>query len=214
MIDIAQLEKAWNWRYACKKFDPTKKISGPDWAILQKSLQTAPSSYGLQPYKFILVENPTLRAKLKEVSWNQSQVTDCSHYLVLTSKSRMVEQDIEQFIGLTEKTRNLPAGAMKGYQDMMIGHVVKGLSAEQALSWTRRQVYIAMGFLLETAALMNIDSTPMEGLDGPSYDKILDLESTGYQTVAAVALGYRHTDDSYQHAPKVRRSLEDLIEVR
>lgn len=208
------VEESLKWRYACKKFDPTKKISDRDWTTLEHSLLKAPSSYGLQPYRFLLIQTPELREKLRAVSWNQTQVTDCSHYVVMITKSKVSAEDVNQFIELTAKTRSLPVEQFKGYRDLMIKNVVEGLTGDEPLNWTRRQAYIAMGFLLETAALLRIDTTPIEGLDPRAYDDILNLKGSGYQAVAAVALGYRHPEDAYQKAAKVRRAKTEILEVR
>lgn len=208
------IETALKWRYACKKFDPSKKISEQDWRTLMTALRDAPSSYGLQPYRFTWVQNPGLREKLRTASWNQGQVTDASHFLVFTSKDQVTEAEVDRFMELNAKIRNLSLESLKGYRDMIMKNVVHGMSAEQSLEWTRRQAYIAMGFLLETAALLNIDTTPIEGLEPETYDAILDLAPTGYKTVAAVALGYRHSEDRNQNLAKVRYSIPELIEIR
>lgn len=208
------IESALQWRYACKKFDPTQKIAEQDWQLLLTSLRDAPTSYGLQPFRFMWVENPILREKLRTASWNQSQVTDASHFVVFTSKTKITEEDVDRFMELNSKIRGVGLETLKGYRDMILKNVVHGMTAEQSLEWTRRQAYIAMGFLLETAALLKIDTTPLEGLEPETYDSILGLGSTGYKTVAAVALGYRHPEDRNQKLAKVRYSLPELVEVR
>lgn len=213
-MDNTALENSWKWRYATKKYDPTKKLSASDWMMIEKAIQYSPSSYGLQPYQFLRIEKPELREKLKAASWNQTQVTDASHFLVATTKSKITEDDVDRFIHLTAKTRGFPPENMKDYRNMMVNHVVKSFTPDQALSWSRRQVYIAIGFILQTAALLKIDATPMEGLDTNAYDDILGLKSTGYQSVAAVALGYRHPNDDYQKAAKVRFQKDELIQTR
>lgn len=214
MVNSQEIEKALQWRYACKKYDPDKKISASDWQLLTDAMAKAPSSYGLQPYKFLIIENQEARQKLREVSWNQAQVTDCSHYVVMITRNDMTEKDIDQYIQLVAKTRGANLDDLRGYRDLMVTKVVKDMNQEQKLEWTRRQAYIAMGFLLEAAALMQIDTTPIEGMDPKAYDDILNLRDSGYNSVAAVALGYRHKDDGYQNAKKVRRPKEDLFEVR
>lgn len=205
--------KALEWRYATKVFDSTKKISSEDWNTLSESLRLAPSSYGLQPWKFWIVQNSDLRKKLKDVSWNQSQVTDCSHFVVFTTKKKMLEADIEKFIETTAKTRGLSTDALKGYRDMMLGDIVKGPRSQIVETWAQRQAYIAMGFLMETAALLEIDACPMEGLDPKAYDKLLGLEGSEWATVAAVALGYRHGDDKYQALKKVRYPASEVLQT-
>ncbi len=202
------------WRYATKRFDNQKKISAENWAVLEQSLILSPSSYGLQPWKFLVVQDPSLREKLKAQSWNQTQVTDCSHYVVFLFHSKMNEEYIERFIRKNAEVRGMPMEKLKGYQDMMVGDLVKGPRSAKIDVWASRQAYIAMGFLMETAALLSIDACPMEGLDPNAYDELLQLKGTGYQTVATVALGYRHAEDKTQDAKKVRFDRDDLIEFR
>lgn len=213
-VDNETIHKQLNWRYACKKFDPTKKIRESDWNILAESLRLSASSYGLQPWKFIVVQNPEIRKQLLPVSWGQTPVTDASHYVVLTYKEKMDEEHITRFIEDTAKKRGLDPATLLGYKAMMMGDLVTGPRSEIINWWAQRQVYIAMGSILTTAAMMNIDTLPMEGLDPAAYDKILGLEGTGYKTVASVACGYRSDDDKYQFAKKVRFEIKDVIEVR
>lgn len=203
-----------NWRYACKKFDTSKKIREADWNVLAESLRLSPSSYGLQPWKFIVVQNPDLRKQLIAHSWGQTPVTDCSHFVVFATKEKMDEAHITKFIQQTAKTRGADPATLDGYKNMMIGDVVKGPRSAVINFWAQRQAYIAMGFLMNTAALMEIDTLPMEGLNPDEYDKILGLVGSGWKTVAAVACGYRSEEDKYQHAKKVRFDLKDVVEVR
>lgn len=203
-----------NWRYACKKFDPTKKIRESDWNILAESLRLSASSYGLQPWKFIVVQDPALRQQLLPLSWGQTPVTDSSHFVVLTYKEKMDEAHIEKFIQSTAKTRGLDPAGLEGYKKVMIGDLIKGPRSETIQCWAQKQTYIAMGTLLTTAAMMEIDTLPMEGLDPAGYDKVLNLTGTGWKTVAAVACGYRAADDKYQHAKKVRFDMKDIVEFR
>jgi nitroreductase len=206
------LQQALDWRYAVKKFDTTKKVSEKDWKTLEASLVLSPSSYGLQPWKFLVVQNPQLRQQLKDVSWGQTQVTDCSHYVVLVYKIKMDEAHIQKYIDRMAQLRNIPVTSLDGYKNVMIGDVVKGPRAQVIESWAQRQTYIAMGFLMETAAVLKVDTCPMEGLDPKAYDKILKLEGTGWATVAAVAVGYRHAEDVLQNAKKVRFETRDVVQ--
>lgn len=203
-----------NWRYACKKFDPTKKIPDKDWTILVESLRLAASSYGLQPWKFIVVQSPEIRQQLLPLSWGQSPVTDCSHFIVFTYKEKMDEPHIEKHIQQTALTRGVDPEKLAGYKKMMINDLTVGPRAETINWWAQRQTYIAMGSLLTTAALMEIDTLPMEGLNPTEYDKVLKIEGTGWKTVAAVACGYRAPDDKYQFGKKVRFSVDEILEIR
>jgi nitroreductase len=201
-----------NWRYATKKFDASKQILEKDWKALSESLRLAPSSYGLQPWKFLIVQNKDIRKKLTPLSWNQTQVEDCSHFVVFATMSKMTEEHVKKFIQKTAEVRSMDPKNLQGYQDMMIGDVVKGPRSEIAKWWAQRQSYIAMGFLMETAALLQIDTCAMEGIDPAGYDKVLGLEGTGWETVAAVACGYRHAEDKYQALKKVRFDSNDVIQ--
>ncbi|KHD89395.1 MAG: nitroreductase [Bdellovibrio sp. ArHS] len=205
------IKEALDWRYATKRYDPTKKISAKDWDILKDSLQLAPSSYGIQPWKFLVIENPDLREKLKAVSWNQTQVTEASHYVVFLYKEEVDEAYIQKYIDRIAEVRAVPSASLDGYKNMMIENLAKAPD-EKIRVWSQRQAYIAMGFLLETAAMLKIDATPMEGFDPTAYDQILGLEGTGWKSVATVALGYRHPEDSFQNLKKVRFAEDSIIQ--
>ncbi|CAE79076.1 unnamed protein product [Bdellovibrio bacteriovorus HD100] len=205
------IQDALEWRYATKKYDATKKISDADWTTLRNSLTLAPSSYGVQPWKFLVIENPDVRKQLKPVSWNQTQVTDASHYVVFLYKEKMDADFVQKFINRVAEVRSAPLEALDGYKNMLVENLVKA-QEEKIRVWSQRQTYIAMGFLLQTAALLKIDATPMEGFDPVAYDKILGLEGSGWKTVATVALGYRHQEDALQNQKKVRFTEDDLIQ--
>jgi nitroreductase len=200
-----------NWRYAVKKFDSSKKIPTTDWETLAESLRLAPSSYGLQPWKFLLIKNTDIRKTLTALSWNQSQIEDCSHFVVFTVKTKLDEAHIQKYIERLAEVRKMDIAQLEGFKKGATGDLVKGPRSATINYWAQRQSYIAMGFLMETAALLNIDTCALEGLDPKGYDKVLNLEGSGYETVAAVALGYRHADDKYQHLPKVRFEMKDIF---
>ena len=207
-----QINEALDWRYATKQFDPSHKITEADWKTLEKALVSAPSSFGIQPWKFLVVQNPKLLANLKNISWNQSQVTDASHYVVFLYKEKTDVAHIDKYIRRISEVRRVPVEALAGYRNMMVENLTQGPRVETISFWAQKQAYIAMGFLLETASLLKIDACPMEGLDTKAYDEILGLEGSGWKTVASVALGYRHPDDKYAQAKKVRFSTEDVVE--
>ncbi len=213
-IEKEKIIEALNYRYAVKKFDPARKIPEKDWNVLEESLRLAPSSYGLQAWKFVIVQNPEVRKRLKPHSWDQSQVEDASHLVVITYKKKIEERDIEYYIDFIAKERNKDVSTLQDFKKGMIDDVVYGPRSKDIFIWTQRQTYIAMGFLLETAALLGIDACPMEGIDTNFYDEELKLEKIGYATIAAVALGYRATDDNYQELKKVRfPSTEVFIRI-
>jgi nitroreductase len=210
-IPITELLNALEWRYATKAFDATKKIPAEVWHALERSLVLTPTSYGLQPYKFLVVQDAGKRAALQLHSWGQKQVVEASHYIVFLARTEMKEADVDRFIKRAVAVRQLPADALNAYRGMMIGDVVHGPRGKAAHEWAARQAYIALGNLMTCAAMLRVDACPMEGLVPSEYDKILNLEGSGYTTVMACALGYRTSSDKHASLAKVRYETKDLI---
>lgn len=213
MSQTKQLLDALQWRYATKVFDPAKKIPADVWAALEKTLVLTPTSYGLQPYQFLVVQDAAKRAALLPHSWGQKQVVDCSHFIVFTARTEMKEADVDKLIQRTVELRKLPADALNAYRGMMLGDVVNGPRGKVAHEWAARQAYIALGNLMTAAAVLGVDACPMEGLVPAEYDKILHLAGTGYATVVACALGYRAAGDKYAGLAKVRYPAAELVRV-
>jgi nitroreductase len=207
-----QLLSSLRWRYATKQFDPSRKISADVWTALEESLVLTPSSFGLQPWKFLVVRDPAVRAKLVTESWNQPQVTDASHFLVLTARTDLAQADIDAWITCMAETQGKPAEAVAPLKGMIEGFAER-MSHDERHAWNVRQVYIALGQLMTAAAVLGVDSCPMEGISAPAYDRILGLEGSGYATVVACALGYRSADDKYAAAPKARFDRSRVIHV-
>lgn len=210
-VDNEILFQQMNWRYACKKFDPNKIIREADWNILVETLHLAPSSYNLQPWKFIVVQNKELRQQLFEASWKQTAVTDASHFVVLTYKEKMDEVHIDRHVQQTSKIRNIEIANLAKMKEVAMRDLVIGPRSATIDFWAQRQCYIAMGSFLTTASLMEIDTLPMEGINTKEFDRILELESTGFKTVAAIACGYRSPEDKYATAKKIRFDSSDVI---
>lgn len=207
-----QLLAALNWRYATKQFDPSREIPAENWDALLDSLVLTPSSFGLQPWKFFVVDDPSLRANLREESWNQPQVTDASKYLVLASRTDLTESDIDSWIDCLAMSQGKSPDDFASLQSMISGFTA-AMSQEHRRIWNNRQVYIALGQLMASAALLGIDACPMEGINPEAYDNLLGLESTGYATVVACAFGYRGAGDKYASMPKARYPRERVIET-
>ncbi|MBS1792844.1 MAG: NAD(P)H-dependent oxidoreductase [Acidobacteria bacterium] len=200
-----------NWRYATKNYDKTRKISAADWAVIEQALLLAPSSYGLQPYKFLVVSDPDVREKLRTAAWNQPQLTDASHLVVFAYKKTQTEADIARFIDRIAEVRGQARESLADYENLLNGSVKKAIDGGYIEVWNSRQAYIALGFLLETAAHLGIDATPMEGFDAAQFNQILGL--TDYSAVAVAALGYRDAaNDWLANLKKVRFPAEQLIE--
>ena len=205
------LLEALNWRYATKVFDPAKKIPADTWEALVRALILTPTSYGLQPYQFLVINDPAKRAELLPHSWGQKQVVDASHFVVFTAKTKMTEADADKLIKATSDARKIPSDSLKFYRDMMLADVVNGPRGKIAHEWATRQTYIALGNLMTCAAVLGVDVCPMEGLVPAEYDKVLNLNGSGYATVVACALGYRSADDKYAKLAKVRYDAKEIV---
>lgn len=205
MPENKDILEAFQWRYATKKFDPLRKIPQGDWHALEESLRLAPSSYGIQPWNFLLVQDPGLRRRLTSVSWDQAQVESCSHFIVLTHLNRVSEAHAQKHAEAVsaargadlEKTRQRTLDLLINRKDMP--------------AWAARQCYIAMGCFMTAAAVMGIDTCPMEGIEKEKYDEILGLQGTEFSTVAALAAGYRAAEDGAQNLKKARLDRKDVF---
>jgi len=210
-ITTTNLIECLQWRYATKKFDPAKIIPAETWQALVDSLVLTPSSYGLQPWKFIVITNPELKTKLQPLSWNQVQVTDCSHYVVFAIKKNLNAEHVDRFVARTAEVRNSSVESISGYRNMMVADVVDGARSFNVNEWASRQTYIALGNFMTCAALLGVDTCPMEGIEPVNYDKVLELLPQGYTTVVACAAGYRSEDDKYATLAKVRFATDDVV---
>ena len=213
-IATSQLLDALNWRYATKAFDSNKKIPADTWAALEHSLVLTPSSYGLQPWKFLVITDKNLREELVPHAWKQRQVADCSHFVVMCVKRKMTEVDIEKFIHRIVEVRGGTADSMLGYKNMMVGDVVNGERSKWATEWAARQAYIALGQFMTACALVGVDTCPMEGFVPEKFDEVLKLADEGLTTAVLCPTGYRSADDRYASLPKVRFNSADVIEHR
>ncbi len=199
-----------NWRYATKKFDNTKKISTADLNFLKEAIRLSTSSYGLQLYKVLIIENPEIRAQLMPHAWNQSQIIDASHLVIFANQTHIGNAEIDAYLNNTSKTRNIPLETLSGYGNFMKS-VINPLPEETKNNWTSKQTYLALGNLLNAAAELKIDATPMEGYDAEKFNEILGLNQLNLNAAVIATIGYRSDDDATQHLKKVRKSNEDLF---
>ncbi len=206
---------ALHWRYATKKFDPTRKLSAEEWAKFEQALVLSPSSYGLQPYKFIVVTDQALKDKLKAVSYGQGQVADCSHLVVFASRTDVTEADVDHYLERVSQVRGTDVDHLKkGFGKVIKGDVVQGPRHAVVKEWCARQAYIALGQLMTVAALTSVDICPMEGFETDKYDEILGLTGQGYRSVVLAPVGHRAEDDGAASLPKVRFPSEELVDHR
>lgn len=197
------------WRYAVKRFDATRKIPKDLWDQIEESMVLTPSSFGLQPWKFVVVTSEDVKAKLPAISWNQNQPADCSH-MVLFAANHLVDADyVDRYIAEMSKARGVAVESLTDFRNVMLGFLRN--RGSEISSWASNQVYIALGQLLTVAATLGVDACPMEGLLMNEYDRLLGLEGTGYKVVVGCALGYRHAEDRYAQAAKVRFSKNEMV---
>jgi nitroreductase len=211
LISPEQLLSKLQWRYATKKFDSSKEIPADVWEALENGLVLTPSSFGVQPWKFFVVKNPEIRQKLLEHSWKQAQVVDASHLVVFAIKKDINATDVDKMIEATANIRQVPLESLQGFSNVVKGFLDKPPYPLDLNEWSIRQVYIALGQFMTSAALLGIDTCPMEGFNPSQYDAILGLTDTDYRSVVVCPAGYRAEDDKYATLPKVRYAKEEVI---
>ena len=212
LTDRNQLITQLNWRYATKQYDPTRRISTADWDALEEALVLSPSSLGLQPWAFLVVDDPAVRAKLMAASYGQPQVADASHLVVFATRANLGEADIDAHVRRTAEVRGIPVESLAGLRTMAVRSIVQGMNETERRTWAAHQAYIALGTLVTSAALLGIDATPMEGFEKNRYDEILGLKVRGLTASVIAALGYRAADDKYAATPKVRFTREQVVQ--
>lgn len=193
-----------NWRYATKQFDAQRKIAPQTWAALEETLLLTPSSFGLQPWKFLVVTDAATRERLVPVSWGQRQVADASHLVVFAIKRNFGEADIDAYLNRIVDVRGASRESLAGYRGLMVGNLIQNRDEDGRKNWATNQTYIALGNFLTSAALLGVDACPLEGIEPAKYDDILGLKEQGLATVVAAAAGYRAVGDKYASARKVR----------
>lgn len=199
-----------NWRYATKLFDNSKSVSEEELNKILEAIQLSASSYGLQPYKILVVEDKELKEKLKLAAFNQPQLTDASHILIFANYTSIDENYINAYIENIAETRNTTSDNLKGFKNMLVGSILN-LKSEDQNQWAAKQTYIALGNLLTAAAALKIDACPMEGFDTVKFDTLLGLKEKGLTTAAIATIGYRSISDKSQYSPKVRKNKEELF---
>ena len=201
-----------HWRYATKKFEPTKKIPDSIWKTLEQSLVLSPSSFGLQPWKFFVVRNSEVRSQLLEHSWGQKQVVEASHLVVLAIKKDVNNEDVDRHIKRMSEVRAVSIESLQGFAGVVKGYLQNPPYPLNLNEWSARQTYIALGFYMTCAAMLGIDTCPIEGFVPAKYDEVLGLDKQGYHAVVVCPAGYRADDDKYATMPKVRYATEDVVD--
>lgn len=210
-IPPQQLVDALNWRYATKKFDPMRKIPAEDWNALEQSLVLSPSSIGLQPWKFFVVTDATVKTQLVSASFRQQQPADCSHFVVFTVRRDIDADHVDRHILRMTEVTGATVESLAKFRTMTMRNLDKARAEGKLDTWQTHQIYIALGQFMASAAIMGIDTCPMEGIEPEKYDEILGLAGSNYATVVACAAGYRLPDDKYASSKKVRFKADEVI---
>lgn len=209
-MSIASITNALEWRYAVKEFDSGKKLTREQIDLLLESLRLCASSWGLQPWGFVVVTNPGLRQQLLGHSWGQRQVVDASHLIVLCRRKSFTSEDVDTFAGETARLRGQDPASLEGYRKMVKGFIA-ALDDASLAAWMKDQVYLALGSLLTVCAIEAIDACPMEGFVPAEFDRILGLEAMGLKSVVLCPVGYRKESDKYASLRKVRYPVEKVV---
>ncbi len=199
-----------NWRYATKKFDPERGIKTEDMDTLMEALRLSASSMGLQPYRFLRIRDAALRKELRAASMDQAQITDAAEMIVFAAKRKYTETDISDFLQESQEQRGYSDEDVEKRRKSIRKHV-NSFDENEFLNWTSRQLYIAVGQLLCSAASLGIDACPMEGFKAKEYARILSLDSKGLQAFAVVTLGYRLPEDALAKQAKIRLPQSKLF---
>ena len=201
---------ALNKRYSVKKFDAEKTVSPDALYHILEAARLSASSLGLQPYKLIIVQSPEMKEKLIPAFYNPSQISTCSHLIVIVSKSNIEPQYIGDYFSYISKTREISLESLNPFKESISNHIER-LTTEQVITWADKQCYIVLGNLMFAAALENVDTCPMEGYKQDIIDNILDLDITKEKVAVTLALGYRSEEDEFQNFKKVRKPTEKLF---
>lgn len=199
-----------NWRYATKKFDADKILSPDKIEVLKQAFNLTATSYGLQTIKLVIIKNKALREKLVAPAFNQKQVLNASHLLVICIQKDIQTEDVNRYYNSIKNIRNTPEHILKPYKDSLIKNM-STMGVDDRQQWSKNQAYIALGNLMTVCAIEQIDACPMEGFTPDKFDEILNLEAFGLKSVLLLPVGYRAEDDVFSGFKKVRKAIEDTI---
>lgn len=198
------------WRYAVKKFDNTKHLSDDKIETLKEAFNLTATSYGLQPSKLLIIKNKSIKKDLVAHSWNQQQVEDASHLLVICIPKKYSKDEVNNYFNLVKEIRNTPDSILNPFKDFLRDQIEKK-TQEELFAWNKNQAYLTMGNLLTVCALEKIDACPMEGFVSEKYDEMLNLEDKNLTSVLVLPIGYRAEDDYMKDLKKVRKDVNEVV---
>ncbi len=198
------------WRYAVKKFDNNRTLSDTQIHTLKEAFNLTATSYGLQPVKLLIIHNKEIQQQLVEHSWEQQQVAQASHVLVICIDTNLTENDVEKYFERVQEIRNTPDEIINSFRDYL-KNAIASKSTSDLLTWAKNQAYITLGNLLTVCANERIDSCPMEGFLPEKYDEVLNLKEKNLSSVLVLPVGYRAEDDFMKDQKKVRKNIEEIV---
>jgi len=199
-----------SWRKAVKSFDLDKKLTEDQVDCLVETARLAPTSYGLQPVKLYVVSDDEVKLQLFEAGYKQPQFSTASHVFVLTARTEISQEDVDEQIRRTSNQQSVEEDSLSIYRQALENNLMK-LPEEKAHNWAARQAYILLGMMMSTATQINIDVSPMEGFSKEKVDKIIGCSQEGYKSVVVLAAGFRDEKDSYLERPKVRKTKDEFV---
>lgn len=202
--------EALKWRYAVKKFDENKSLDEVKVTKILKSVSLTATSMGMQLMSFIVTDKDQVKQNILPIAFNQPQIVDSSHLIILCRKDKVIEEDIEEIVNITSNLRDVEENQLDGYRKMLESTLT--MNRQQQITWMENQVYLAMGNLLTICAVEKVDACPMEGFDRNKLDELLDLPNKGLRSVLMCPIGFRSDDDKYNGLPKIRRPNTKLIQ--
>ncbi|CAD7804260.1 Putative NAD(P)H nitroreductase [Chryseobacterium aquaeductus] len=197
-------------RYSVKKFNPEMIIPQETLLNILESGKLAASSQGLQPYKIFVVESSEMKEKLIPAFYNPSQISTCSHLVVLVSKKSMDETYLDGYFNHISEVREHPLENLNLFRKSITNHFSRQ-EHDDVLNWAEKQSYIVLANLMYAAAIENIDTCPMEGFRQDTIEEILEIDPEKERVTVTLALGYRSEEDEFQHMKKVRKPNEKLF---
>jgi len=204
------LVKSLEWRYATKKYDASRQLSDEQYEDLLSSVQLAPSSYGLQPYRFITVTNPTKLEQISKAAFGQPQISTASKVLVVAVETNISNETVKNYIDKAAIARNTERKNLEAREEFVNARLAL-LSSDQKIEWAEKQAFLAIGILVSAAAEAGIDASPMEGFDPKQVDEILGLKEQHLKSTLLFALGFRSSEDEFATIPKIRKTKEELF---
>ncbi|MDD5262883.1 MAG: NAD(P)H-dependent oxidoreductase [Methylacidiphilales bacterium] len=213
-ISTTHLLDRLKWRYSCRKYDTTRTIPEPVWSALEEALVLTPSSYGIQPWKFLVVTDRELRKKLYPFSHNQQPVLDASHLVIFTARESILPEDIEAWCRRVRELHHSSPEDFAGMRQALIDEIIHGPNRHRLFEWASEQAHIALGNFLTSCALLGIDASPMGGIKPHEFDEFFGFRAQRLRTVVLCAAGYRHPDQKGTGGRKTRFEKSTVIEYR